>query len=1188
MSLENVEDLYSPSPMQQGMLFHSITEPNSGVYVQQVVQRLEGPVQTDLFEAAWNDVTERHTALRAAFLWEGLDEPLQVIRQEVKIPWIHLDWRNLSIDQQKANERQLLKDDRTLGFQLANAPLTRMHLIRTGEEQWSWIWSFHHILCDGWSGAVIQREFEASYSARRKGQVPYQRVVSAPAFRDLLQWREQQSDAEADAYWSRLLHDVNPGTIQKSGHRNPDGTKEQRQCVRSISDEQTNSLKVFAASNRLTLNTLLHSAWSVLLSRRISGGDIVYGMTVSGRPADLPNAEFAVGLYINTLPVRIDPTLNAFGSVEWMQNLQNQLLESREFEFSSLSRIKNISKVSGDLFETLLVFENYPSARTDEFETGFQIRHKQHFEQSNFPLALLVVPGSQIELIAVYDTSLFDGNEVEVMLADLEQILDGYLQASLRKPFTPNIPTSNLPTSLQSKPDSQTILDAFHHHCMVSPNAVAVVFENQRVSYSQLAIHSDAISDDLIAIGVAPNEPVLICCDRSVEMIASVLGVLKAGGAYVPVNPDQPESRIRNIAIDCGAKTIVVGPQHSILAANCSLNLVEAICSHARPRASHQTRVPNPDDLAYVMYTSGSTGKPKGVEVTHRALIRSTQARSEFYRDSPDAFLMLSSIWFDSSVAGLFWTLGAGGTLVIPNQSSVTEIKQLAHLIDQERITHTLCLPSIYYLILQHSHGTSLETLECVIVAGEACSRDIVDEHIRRRSRTKLFNEYGPTEASVWATASDLSAETESRDVPIGKAAPGCQIYLLDELRQPTADGMLGEIYIGGARLANGYRGNPELTQQRFLEHQGQRVYQTGDLARRRQDGQLIFVGRADDQIKINGQRIEPSEIETAILKMPQVREAVVGFAEQPVDASIDRLLGELTKRTASEAQHLLASIEDKTAMPENFAGRAVESHVGDVSVKFEFGHPEFISTARESHRTWLINQALAETTSDLNHLHKLAPTMAKGSDLPHVPRDLSLAQLSAEEIMEDWQSPLMQSMAEFTCQAGDHVLEIGFGRGIAASYIQACQPDSHTIIEMNPYSVSDFFEPWKTQHKHKTIHLIEGRWQDILHQLDQYDAIFFHAFPMNESEFVEFIAESATFAEHFFETAAKLLKPGGAFTYMTTEIDSLSRRHQRALFQNFHEVQMKVQRLNVPQDTKDAWWAQTMVVLKAIAEGQN
>ncbi len=468
-----------------------------------------------------------------------------------------------------------------------------------------------------------------------------------------------------------------------------------------------------------------------------------------------------------------------------------------------------------------------------------------------------------------------------------------------------------------------------------------------------------------------------------------------------------------------------------------------------------------------------------------------------------------------------------------------------------------------------------------------------------------MVNEYGPTEATVWASAAIVSKEPRNS---IGKAVGGTKLYVLNENGTLTLPGIPGELYIGGPQVAKGYLNKPELTRERFLPDpfsKGDILYRTGDRVCWRVEGELSFLGRVDNQVKIRGHRIEPEEIENTISQLPYIKEAAV----LPVSKQNGKHLREtqlqlvekqdwilFAERFGSERFEAMLSeverisvVEAETQLPENLRKEDIttseyqKSHrENDFAIKLDLLQKGFISPPRDAQRNWMIGQWMAEAADDLHHLHTLAKRFISGETTRVEVYDEKADALHTEEIMEDWQTPVMKAMARQVTAAHGDVLEIGFGSGVSATFIQEQGVKSHTIVEMNEFIANTLFADWRKKYPQNDIQLVLGRWQDALDKLDTYDGVFFHAVPMDEEEFMKEMVGSITFAEHFFPVAAKLLKPGGVFTYMTTEIDSLSRRHQRALFKHFSSITMEVEPLIITEDTKAWWWADSMVVVKA------
>ncbi|MGK7878413.1 MAG: amino acid adenylation domain-containing protein [Xenococcaceae cyanobacterium] len=891
MKLENVADIYPLSPVQEGMLFHTLAAPTSEVYFGQYTCRIQGDLQVSAFQAAWQQVLNRHSALRTAFLWDGLDEPLQVVRQQVELPRTDRDWRRLSSREQEARWEKFLRADRRQGFDLAQAPLMRLTLIRQSEDTYQFIWSCHHLLSDGWSASLIWKEVFAFYIAIVRGQCL--NLKSPRPYGDYIAWLQEQDLSKAKVFWQDALKGFTVPTPLRVDRVFPgqSGSSYDRQQI-ALPEATTAALQSLARHHRLTLNTLIHGAWALLLNRYSGEAEVVYGATVSGRPTALAGVEDMVGLFINTLPVRIRVS-GQDSLLPWLSTLQTQLVEIRQYEYTPLVEIQRWSEVpqGRSLFESIVVFENYP-LKTQEQDIGLEISDIRFLDQSNYPLALLVVPGASLQLILIYDDRRFEAATIARMLGHMQTVLESFVE-------NPDCYLSDVP--LLTKAEQHQLLvewnqtqapypqDACIHHLFEAqveqtPDAVAVVFEGNHLTYRTLNRRANQLAHHLRSLGVGPDVLVGICMERSLETIVGILGILKAGGAYVPLDPTYPQERLAYILQNTETPVLVTQQR-----------LVEVLPRSAMPRlcldsdwpgieCESETNPPSQgssDNLAYGIYTSGSTGQPKGVLVTHRNLVHSTAARIQYYPERVSRFLLLSSFAFDSSVAGIFWSLCQGGTLVLPQQRLEQDMHQLATKIEHQQVTHTLCLPSLYNLLLAHAPAQQLKSLQVVIVAGEACPRSLAEQHHALLPHTSLYNEYGPTEATVWSSVYKVPTQAEESQVPIGRPIANTQIYLLDTNLQPVPIGVPGELYIGGTGVTQGYLNQPECRAEQFIQHPfsmepNAHLYRTGDLARYRPDGNIEFLGRVDRQVKIRGYRIELGEIEEVLGEHPNIREVVV------------------------------------------------------------------------------------------------------------------------------------------------------------------------------------------------------------------------------------------------------------------------------------------------------------------------
>lgn len=745
---------------------------------------------------------------------------------------------------------------------------------------------------------------------------------------------------------------------------------------------------------------------------------------------------------------------------------------------------------------------------------------------------------------------------------------------------------------------------SFEEHARTRPDAQALIFGENALTYGELNRRANRIAYSLRGRGAKSGAIVALRAERSFDLIAGLLGILKAGAAYLPIDPAYPVERQKFLLEDSGARWLLT---HSRL--NPLDQGVEALYFEHLESAEGGNTDGDPDleiessSPAYVIYTSGSTGKPKGVVVSHRNLSHSTRARLQYYSAPVRNFLLLSSFAFDSSVAGIFWTFACGGTLTLPREYSQQTSAELADTIARRRISHLLCLPSLYAVLLEQP--ASLHSIETAIVAGETCPPSLVKRHFDLLPRAALFNEYGPTEATVWSTVHRCVAADAGRNVPIGVPIPGTRVLVVDTNLHPVETGVQGELCIGGPGVATGYLNRQELTREKFVsiaiprdsepEGQPERWYRTGDQARRHPDGSIEFLGRTDEQIKLRGHRIELREIECVLKRHPLVLDAAV--VARPV-SSPSRLSGET-------GQWLLDRL---AALPESESDALIRSVAGDVaedgvpgvsssvsrtnsfvrrderfSVQLELASG-FIQPPRDSQRNWLVNRALSEFQEDMRRLEEHAAQLVPGiePDWSALSEDRTQAELGEQSILEDWHIPLMKAMAAAVTGHRGDILEIGFGRGIASEFLQQAGARSHTIIECNDSVIRRFFHPWRATRPGRDIRLVQGKWQDVIGQLGVFDGIFFQTFPLNEREFQDYLSRSSSFAEHFFPVAARHLRPGGAFTYLTHEIDSLSRRHQRLLFEHFRSISISIERLKLPPDCADLWWSPSMVVIKA------
>lgn len=889
MSSKNIEDAYGLSPMQQGMLFHSLYAPASGVYVEQVSAAVQG-LNIPAFEKAWQQVVERHPILRTAFVWENLENPLQVVGRRVQLPLIVYDWRHSPVEQQRIEA--LLQAERIRGFELSKAPLMRLVLIQLAEDSYHFLWSHHHLLLDGWSTSLILKEVFAFYEAFCQNRDL--RLARPRPYRDYIAWLQKQSLSEAEAFWRQTLKGFiapTPLNVERSFSSLGNSQTDYEEQQITLPTATTAALQSLARQHQLTLNTLVQGAWALLLSRYSGDADVVFGTTVSGRPTTLAGADAMVGLFINTLPVRVQVSPEEF-ILPWLKQFQTQQAEARQYEYSPLVQIQKWSEVppGSPLFESIVVFENYPIDPDMEQGSGnLAIRHVQVLEQTNYPLTVVARPGLELGLNILYDRHRFDFGAIARMLGHLKTLLEGIVA-------NPDRCLWDLPL-LTARERQQLLLEwndtqvAYPHDVCLhqlfeaqverTPDAIAVVFEHQQLTYRELNQRANRVAHYLQSFGVGAETLVGICQERSLLMVVGLLGILKAGGAYVPLDPTYPKERLAFMLED--AQVPVLLTQQSLVARlpehKAQVYLDTDWQLIASERADNPVSGVTDNNLAYVIYTSGSTGKPKGAMNTHRGICNRLLWMQDTYQlTAADRVLQKTPFSFDVSVWEIFWPLLTGACLVVARPGGHQDSAYLVRLM-QQQITTVHFVPSMLQVFLE----PELEKchLKRVFCSGEALPFELQERFFARLDKAELHNLYGPTEAAIDVTFWACQRQSRDRVVPIGRPIANTQIYILDRHLQPVPIGVPGELHIGGIGLARGYLNRPSLTDEKFIPNPfsnelGGRLYKTGDLACYRPDGNIEFLGRIDHQVKLRGFRIELGEIEAVLHQHPEVRQAVV------------------------------------------------------------------------------------------------------------------------------------------------------------------------------------------------------------------------------------------------------------------------------------------------------------------------
>ncbi|WP_164020355.1 non-ribosomal peptide synthase/polyketide synthase [Pyxidicoccus trucidator] len=896
----DVEDVYPLSPTQQGMLFHALLSPSSSTYFEQLSWTVTSSLDLPAFMRAWQACLQRHTILRSSFHWEGLTTPLQVVHSQIELPFEQLDWSSLPEAEQHSRFEQLLREQRQRGFELRRAPLMRLTAVRLAENSVRFCWSHHHLLVDGWSLGVLMKEVFSLYDAFRSDSAP--QPTGRPPFRDYIAWLQRRDASADEAFWRTFLKGFSaPTPLPADTHAAPPrGQQPEHSTLElGLSTEATASLQSFARQHQLTLNTLALAAWSFVLSHYSGEQDVVFGNTVAGRPPELSGSETLVGVFINTLPTRIRLPSASAPLRPWLQSLQAQQLELRQYEHSPLVQVQSFSALPAGtpLFSSLLVFENYPvDASLLDSSSSLQVKDVQGFERTNYPLTLSVLPGQSLGLRAAHDSPRFESASIQRLLEHWRNALVSLTSASRLGDV-----------SLLSNAERQQVLvewndtaaefpaDTCIHHLFEAqvrrtPDAPALGFEGSWLSYRELDARANQLAHHLRSLGVGPEVRVGLCAERSLELVVGLFAILKAGGAYVPLDPSYPRERLEWMLED--SRPAVLLAQPTLLA-----RLPEAPGAAVVPLALGDealrglpTHAPDvrvlPDSLAYVIFTSGSTGRPKGAMNSHRAVCnRLLWMQQAHGLGADDVVLQKTPYSFDVSVWEFFWPLMVGARLVVARPGGHQEPDYLVRRISEQRVTTTHFVPSMLQHFLEQPDLENCSSLRRVVCSGEALSPELTQRCLQRLPSAQLHNLYGPTEAAVDVTAFHCLPQLGLRSIPIGRPISNTLIRLLDSHLRPVPTGVPGELFIGGIQVGRGYLARPELTAERFIpdpfaSEPGARLYRTGDKARWLADGNIEYLGRLDFQVKVRGLRIELGEIEAALELHPQVRQAVVVVRE--------------------------------------------------------------------------------------------------------------------------------------------------------------------------------------------------------------------------------------------------------------------------------------------------------------------
>ncbi|MFJ3523302.1 amino acid adenylation domain-containing protein [Pseudomonas sp. NPDC090203] len=936
----DIEDILPLAPMQQGILLHSLLEQGNGIYLMQDQYEVGSHVDFDAFKFAWQQVVQRHPALRTAF--HGLESGVQrqVVMRRVPSPAQLIDLSHLSREAAEAELEEVLAAEREQGFDFARAPLLRLRLVKFGEADFRIVQSHHHALIDAWCRGLMLTEFFAHYRAHLEG-----RHVSLPAarpYRDFLAWLAEQDEMVSRDYWRQALAgftDVTPLPYRHSPHGEP----QMRDVTLALGVEQTSKLADQARQHRLTANTFVQAAWALLLMQHADRDEVLFGVTVAGRPTELEGIEGALGLFINTLPLRLKRPGAGAPALELLNALQAQNAEMRQHEHLSLADIQLLADTprGQPLFDSLFVFENVPlGAEVQQAVNEYRINPLANRTHTNYPLTVVLLPGESLQLQLTYDTRHFHDHDMTTLVGHfrrlLAQLIDNPQQTLSHLQLLEQAEREQLLQQGQGPVEKHwygiSYLERFESRVQAHPSLEVARCQGQSLSYSELNREANRIGHGLIAANVQGDDVVALYAPRGLALLSMIIGAFKAGAAYLALDDRHPAGRSARMLVSSRAQVLLT-PRDCLAQARAIVELAEV-----KPRLliledllagtveSNPGRYSSAEQLAYVIYTSGSTGEPKGVMVNQRGMLNNQMSKLPYLRLAEgDVIAQTAATGFDISVWQFLTAPLFGGRVEILPDAVVHDPQRLLEEVVANQVTVLECVPAVIDGMLAVAPH-KLDALRWLLPTGEALTVDLASRWFARYPDVPLINAYGPAECADDVALHTLTAAPPARsNMPIGRATDNNRLYVLDSSLQLAAPGVVGELYIGGVGVGRGYAARPGLTAERFLPdpfgEAGARLYRSGDLVRWNAEGALEYVGRADFQVKIRGQRIELGEIETVLLAQPAVHDAVV--SAQPTAHG-----PQLVAYVVAQASHSLSVDVLKTALALELPAFMVPAHV--------------------------------------------------------------------------------------------------------------------------------------------------------------------------------------------------------------------------------------------------------------------
>ena len=896
-----IENIYPLTPLQYGMLFHNLYETDSSAYIIQLEFKIYKNIDPEIIKKALKLLSAKYSVLRTLFVYEKVKDACQVVLKERELEFDYIDLSNKKIYEQEALVKELLTSDVAKGFDLQKDTLIRLKCIKLSDKQNLLVFSNHHIIMDGWCNTILFKELFNFYERMSNGE-KYNTILDeinqnnkkSSDYGDYLRWLGKQDKGKARKYWEKELEGYDNDSDIKRMIK-PEATKDQiRECSIEIYPKITQKLKAIAGKAGSTINIVAETAVGIMLQRYSGSNDVVFGKVVSGRNADIPGIEDMVGLFINTIPLRVeagkDETI-----IGLLKKQQKKSIESTNYDYYSLAEIQNMTIQGAELIKVLYVFENYDSGLKNDALANTGITVESSREKTNYGIT---ISGFEDEgklcFTILYDPNKYCKDEVELILERLLKICEEMADK-------PDSKVSEIVTVTEAEkqlilndfnateteyPRDKTVVELFEEQVKETPDNIALVFEDKELTYAGLNAKANSLAYMLRELGVKPDDFVAIIADRSIEIIEGIYGIIKAGGAYVPIDPTYPKDRISFILEDCKPKAVLKYTTESILLDN-SIPVIDLADSKVwENELENPEHVNKANNLIYCIYTSGTMGKPKGVMVEHRNVIKLVKNCNYTELNEKTVILQTGQMMFDASTFEV-WGAGLhGGTLHLVNKELMLNTVTFKKYMEEKGVNTMFITTALFNQFISED-STIFNCLDHLMFGGEATSEKYV-EILRTQGNVADFrNVYGPTETTTFATQYTIKEKVDK--TPIGKPISNTQIYIAngDKL---SGIGVPGELCIAGDGLARGYLNRSELTAEKFVKNpfgKG-RMYRSGDLARWLPNGNIEYLGRIDEQIKIRGFRIVLGEIENRIREIENIKDcAVIARADSTGEKSI-------------------------------------------------------------------------------------------------------------------------------------------------------------------------------------------------------------------------------------------------------------------------------------------------------------